>query len=87
MVGQDVTREAKVREKEMDGLRRRERWLKLELGRAVKAGFVVEDLGEGSAVGLEEMGEEGSEVRKLVDCLLGMKKERAKLQVSWILFV
>lgn len=72
--------ELRAKDAELDSYKRRERWLKLELARAAKAGFVMDD-GEKSALG-EEFGDEGSDARRLSERLLAMKREKAQLHVS-----
>jgi hypothetical protein len=82
VAGADLMREMKAREVEVDGFRRRERWLKAELARAAKAGFAVQSASDEPGLALENFGAEGSDARKLADALIGLKKERARLQVS-----
>lgn len=87
MAGAELMRELKAKDVEIENSRRRERWLKLEVGRAMKAGFLVDEVG--GEVSKEELGsssslvgEEGSETRVLAEGLMRLKKEKAKLEVS-----
>lgn len=81
VAGADLMREMKAREVEVDSLRKREKWLKAELSRAAKSGFVIQSSVEEGRVALEDIGADGSELRKVVDSLVALKKESALLQV------
>lgn len=81
VAGADLMREMKAREVEVDSLKKREKWLKAELARAAKSGFVIQSSVEEGKVALEDIGADGSELRKVVDSLIALKKERALLQV------
>lgn len=85
IAGADLMREMKAREVEIDGMKRRERWLKAELARAAKAGFAVQSISNEPTLALEDFGSEESDARKLADALIGLKKERARLQVGLVL--
>lgn len=81
VAGADLMREMKTREVEIDSMKRRERWLKAELARAIKSGFAVQSISEVPALGLEDFGSADSDAGKLAEAIIGLKKERARLQV------
>ena len=87
MAGAELMREARAKDAEIESSRRRERWLKLEIGRAMKAGFLVDEVG--AEVPKEELeapsanGEDASsKVHALMEGLMRLKKDKAKMEVS-----
>lgn len=87
MAGAELMREVRAKDAEIESSRRRERWLKLEIGRAMKAGFLVDEVGaevskDELAGSLTNGAESSGKVQTLVDGLMRLKKDKAKMEVS-----
>jgi predicted component of type VI protein secretion system len=82
VAGADLMREMKAKDQALDTAKSKERWLRYELGRALKAGYMVEDMTEGKKEDFDTLGEDGSELRLLAEGLMKLKKEKSRLQVS-----
>lgn len=89
----ELIRELKAKDAELEMGKRRERDLKRELARAAGLGFVALGGAGSEGEGRTDLnrtygelkgadGEDGDEVRKLVEGLMVLKRERSKLQVS-----
>ncbi|KZV91323.1 hypothetical protein EXIGLDRAFT_615741 [Exidia glandulosa HHB12029] len=78
-VAADLVRDLRTKEGELDGMRRREAWLRAALSRAKKEGFVLMDVDpeEGQEV-VEDYANE--DMKRVSEAVLKLKQERAKIQ-------
>lgn len=85
---QDVMRDLRAKEVEIEGMRKREEWMRAALAKAAKSGFVYVD-GDGDE-DEEQDGQEGGRGKReprVAEVVVNLKQLRAKLQVRFLFFL
>lgn len=80
----DLIRDLKIKEAEVELLRKREHWMKAALRKATNAGFSFPD-GE-MDLSDEAVGSDESDVKSLANMIMHLKQEHARVQVRVIYF-
>ncbi|KAI0314774.1 hypothetical protein OF83DRAFT_1267104 [Amylostereum chailletii] len=81
-VTQDLLRDLKARDAELQDLKRKEEWMKAALTKASRSGFIYADVGEDVPEGVLQEIEEGEP--KMTEVVVNLKQLRARLQASMI---
>lgn len=83
----DLIRDLKMRESDLDAMRRRDVWMRAALRSAAKAGFVYNDLeAEGSEDGQPSPSGDEPDQKSLASMIMQLKQDRAKIQVCAVSF-